>query len=126
MQVTIIEAARLLGLSEKTVRRRVVRGELPGIQEATPQGYTWFVDIPDQSLESGTETPSGELQTLRELNGALQDRVDAQDRELEAKNQQLAAKDEQIRELHILLQQAQAALPSPQGTQRPWWRFWHR
>jgi DNA-binding Lrp family transcriptional regulator len=47
MQVTISEAARLLGLSEKTVRRRVVRGELPGIQEATPQGYTWFVNVPD-------------------------------------------------------------------------------
>jgi hypothetical protein len=127
MQVTISEAARLLGLSEKTVRRRVVRGELPGTQEATPQGYTWFVDIPDQPPESETETPSGELQALRELNGALWDRVDAQDRELEAKNQQLAAKDEQIRELHILLQQAQAALPTPMGTQRSWWRrLWRR
>jgi hypothetical protein len=126
MQVTISQAARLLGLSEKTVRRRVVRGELPGIQEATPQGYIWFVDIPDQPPESETETPSGEVQALRELNVALRDRVDAQDRELEAKNQQLAAKDEQIRELHILLQQAQAALPAPRDN-RPWWqRLWRR
>jgi predicted DNA-binding transcriptional regulator YafY len=125
MQVTIAEAARLLGLSEKTVRRRVVRGELPGIQEATPQGYTWFVDIPDQPPEFEAEMPSGELQALRELNVALGDRIDAQDRELEAKNQQLAAKDEQIRELHILLQQAQAALPAPRDN-RSWWRFWQR
>ena len=125
MQVTIVEAARLLGLSEKTVRRRVVRGELPGIQEATPQGYTWFVDIPDQSPEFEAEMPSGELQALRELNVALQDRIEAQDRELEAKNLQLAAKDEQIRELHILLQHAQAALPAP-GDNRSWWRFWQR
>ena len=82
MQVTIAEAARLLGLSEKTVRRRVVRGELPGIQEATPQGYTWFVDIPEQSPEFEAEIPSGELQALREVNVALRDRIDAQDREL--------------------------------------------
>jgi hypothetical protein len=125
MQVTISKAARLLGLSEKTVRRRVVRGELPGIQEATPQGYIWFVDIPDQPTESETETTSGELQALRELNVALRDHVDAQGRELEAKNQQIAAKDEQIRELHILLQQAQAALPAPREN-RSWWRFWKR
>jgi predicted DNA-binding transcriptional regulator YafY len=126
MQVTISEAARLLGFSEKTIRRRVVRGELPGIREATPQGYTWFVDVPDdQPLEPETETPSGELQALRELNVALRDRVDAQDRELDAKNQQLAAKDEQIRELHILLQHAQAALPAPRKN-LPWWRFWER
>ena len=126
MQVTIVEAARLLGLSEKTVRRRVVRGELPGIQEATPQGYTWFVDIPDQSPEFEAEMPSGELQALRELNVALQDRIEAQDRELEAKNLQLAAKDEQIRELHILLQQAQAGLPAPRDNRSWWQRLWRR
>jgi hypothetical protein len=126
MQVTIAEAARLLGLSQKTVRRRVVRGELPGIQEATPQGYTWFVDIPDQPPEFEAEMPSGELQALRELNVALGDRIDAQDRELEAKNQQLAAKDEQIRELHILLQQAQAALPAPRDNRSWWQRLWRR
>jgi predicted transcriptional regulator len=127
MQVTISEAARLLGLSEKTVRRRVVRGELPGIQEATPQGYTWFVNVPDQPTEFEIEMPSGELQAIKELNVALRDRIDAQDRELEAKNQQLAAKDEQIRELHVLLQRAQAALPTPLGTQRSWWRrVWQR
>ncbi|HZA25999.1 MAG TPA: hypothetical protein VFA32_25975, partial [Dehalococcoidia bacterium] len=67
-----------------------------------------------------------ELQALRELNVALQDRIEAQDRELEAKNLQLAAKDEQIRELHILLQQAQAGLPAPRDN-RPWWqRLWRR
>jgi hypothetical protein len=70
-------------------------------------GYTWRIDIPDDLPEPET----GELQALR-------DRVKAQDRELEAKN-------EQIRELHILLQQAQAALSAPVGTQR-WWRFWRR
>jgi hypothetical protein len=60
----------------------------------------------------------GKLAALRELNTALQSRIDAQDKQLEAN-------DEQTRELHVLLQQAQAALPTARGD-RPWWRFWTR
>jgi excisionase family DNA binding protein len=108
MQVTIAEAAQLLGLSEKTIRRRVLSGRLQATQMSTYKGYTWLVDVPDDLVESET----GELQALR-------DRVAAQDRELEAKNKQ-------IEQLHILLQQAQAALPPPRVTQRYWWRFWQR
>jgi hypothetical protein len=114
MQVTIQEAAFRLGLSEKTVRRRVLNGRLPGSQVSTPQGFAWMVDIPDDLPESGGSF--GELAALRELNTALQSRIDAQDK-------QLQAKDEQIRELHVLLQQSQAVLPAPRDN-RPWWRFW--
>jgi hypothetical protein len=38
---------------------------------------------------------------------------------------QLEAKDKQIEQLHVLLQQAQAALPAPREN-RPWWRLWQR
>jgi hypothetical protein len=38
---------------------------------------------------------------------------------------QLGTKDRQIGELHVLLQQAQAALPAPREN-RSWWRFWQR
>jgi transposase-like protein len=117
MQTTIPEAARRLGVSEHTVRRRVRSGELPGKQVATPQGFTWVVDIPDDLPES--ETSSSEVQALRELVANLQDRINAQGKELEAKNKQ-------IEQLHVLLQQAQAALPAPRD-HRPWWqRVWRR
>jgi hypothetical protein len=67
------------------------------------------VDVPDDLVEPET----GELQALR-------DRVAAQDRELGAKNKQ-------IEQLHILLQQAQAALPAPKKDHPSWWqRLWHR
>jgi transposase-like protein len=117
MQVTISEAARSLGVSEHTVRRRVRSGELPGKQVATPQGFTWIVDIPDDLPEP--ETFSSEERALRELVANLQDRINAQGKELEAKNKQ-------IEQLHVLLQQAQAALPAPRENGRPWWRFWGR
>jgi hypothetical protein len=117
MQTTIPEAARRLGVSEHTVRRRVRSGELPGKQVATPQGFTWVVDIPDDLPEP--ETSSSEVQALRELVANLQDRINAQGKELEAKNKQ-------IEQLHVLLQQAQAALPAPRDN-RPWWqRLWRR
>jgi predicted DNA-binding transcriptional regulator YafY len=109
MQVTLSEAATRLKVSEKTVRRWVRSGRLQGSQKPTDRGFQWVVDIPDDLIEP-PEEPSGELEALREMNKLL--------------CQELTAKNEQIRELHILLQGLQAALPFPQGTQRPWWRFW--
>ncbi len=118
MQTTIGEAAQRLGVSEHTVRRRVRSGELPGSQVATPQGYTWRVEVPDDSPDPTPKAGDGEVRALRELVATLQGRMEAQDSELAAKN-------EQIRELHVLMQQAQAALPAPKET-RPWWRLWKR
>ena len=111
MQVTLSEAAVYLKMSERTVRRWLHTGKLQGSQMPTDRGFQWLVDIPD-NLPPPPEEPSGELEALREMNKLL--------------SQELTAKNEQIRELHILLQGLQAALPAPQGTQRPWWRFWHR
>jgi hypothetical protein len=117
MQTTIPEAARRLGVSEHTVRRRVRSGELTGRQVATPQGFTWVVDIPDGLPEP--EASSSEVQALRELVANLQDRINAQGKELEAKNKQ-------IEQLHVLLQQAQAALPAPRNNRSWWQRLWRR
>jgi len=114
MQATIAEAAQRLGVSEHTVRRRVRNGDLPGSQVATPQGYTWLVEITEDLPAPGPT--NGEIETLRQLVATLQGRMEAQDGELTAKN-------EQIRELHVLLQQTQAALPAPKGNRR-WWQFW--
>ncbi len=111
MQTTIPEAARRLGLSEKTIRRRVHNGDLTGTQVSTRQGFTWMVDIPDdvpgedaRSDERGEDNPD-----LRELVATLKD--------------ELARKNTQIEQLHVLLQQQALALPAPG---RSWWRFWER
>lgn len=41
---TIADVARFLGVSEKTVRRRIDRGELPAYRVARGRNYVWFVD----------------------------------------------------------------------------------
>jgi len=50
--VPIAEAARRLGVSPDTVRRRLKRGELEGEQHPTAQGFTWLVVMPSGSGSS--------------------------------------------------------------------------
>lgn len=109
-QVTIREAAQRLGVSEDTVRRRLRRGELTGVQQPTAQGFTWLVELPEVA-PAGPSAPEGaagvaeavaaaEVRRLEELVAILREELDARRRE--------------VQELHILLQRAQTpALPPP-------------
>ena len=46
--------------------------------------------------------------------------------QLEAKDKQIEARGREVQELHVLLQQAQTALPAA-GDNRSWWhKLWHR
>jgi hypothetical protein len=125
--VTVPEAARRLGVTEDTVKRRLRKGELQGERKARPQGYTWMVELPDEESETGTVTDtvsppdddtvnhrvnSGETRRLEEMVSMLQHQLEVRERE--------------VQELHVLLQQAQAALSAPRDS-RPWWqRLWRR
>jgi hypothetical protein len=46
--------------------------------------------------------------------------------QLEAKDKQIEAEGREVQELHVLLQQAQAALPAPREDHHSWWRRLHR
>lgn len=94
------------------MRIRLNNGLLSGYQEGPPNGK-WSVELPD-----GVEAHESPYQegTDHELVAVFRE-------ELMVRNKQLEAKDEQIRELHVLLQQAQAALPAPKVNRRRW-RFW--
>jgi hypothetical protein len=77
-----------------------------------------MIELPDDLV---LDTPeSGEMAEMR----ASMARMEAHITSLEG---QLQAKDKQIEQLHILLQQAQAALPVPKEDRLSWWhRLWHR
>jgi uncharacterized membrane protein len=46
--------------------------------------------------------------------------------QLEAKDKQIEARGREVQELHVLLQQTQAALPVPKEDHHSWWRrLWH-
>jgi IS30 family transposase len=125
-RVSIPEAARRLGVTQDTIRRRIRKGELAAYQEPRPQGYVWFVDVPEEELSA--EEPAypdfkeetGEVQLLREMMELLRE-------ELKTKDRQLEAREREVQELHVLLQRAQAALPAPKEDRQSWWhRLWQR
>ena len=134
MQVGIPDAARQLSVSEHTIRRWLRSGQLSGNQMATPQGYTWVVELPNEITKTeadGSHNDNGNgngnghsngdgkaIEVLEELVVTLKVQVKAQSDELDVKNRQIG-------ELHVLIQQAQAALPAPKGFRR-WWQFWHK
>ena len=102
------------------------RAATPG-QNGSHSGATLEGASGATSAESGaTLAVHGELQALREVIEVLQAQVKAQQEQLAVKDQHLEAKDHQIEQLHVLVQQAQAALPAPRENHRPWWRFWQR
>jgi hypothetical protein len=137
-KVSIAEAGHRLGISQDTVRKRLRLGELTGTQERAPGGFRWMVELPDdvpgvETKKNGNKEPEGrEDQSLAELVAALSARVEGQQEliealqsQIQAQKDQLEARGREVQELHVLLQQAQAALPAPREN-RPWWQFWRR
>jgi hypothetical protein len=119
-KITIKEAARRLRVSELTVRRRLAKGLITGVQEPTPQGYVWMVELSDDEVEGDHGVTQEILSRMDDTIAILSDQVKVQQEELVAKNKQ-------IEQLHILLQQAQAALPVPKEDGQSWWgRLWQR
>jgi len=109
-KVSVGEAARRLGVSTDTIRRRIGKGELIAHQEPTPQGFRWEVE-----LQLNDQPMNGYDSNLEALVTTLQAQVQTQGEELDARRRE-------VQELHVLLQTAQTALVAPQS--RPWWRRW--
>jgi excisionase family DNA binding protein len=123
MEVTISEAARLLRVSERTIRRRLHTGELQGSRVSNSGGFAWMVEVPEDLPRDSPD--SGEKVATATLIARMAAQIEAQQEQLAVKDSQLESKDRQIEQLHVLLQQAQAALPTPRAG-RPWWWFWRR
>ncbi len=143
------EAARRLGVSDKTVRTWVRSGRVPG--EESVRGFRIPADAvealaAERSADLGADTarPSADV-----ADGPhIQDQVADLRAHVADLRDQVSTKDRQISELHTLLAQAQRALPTPserlfsgptdglssaptqtpaKPPQRaPWWMPWRR
>jgi len=109
-KVSIGQAARHLGVSTDTIRRRIGKGELAAHREPTPQGYRWEIE-----LELDDRQGNGKDSNFEALVTTLQAQVQAQAEELDARRRE-------VQELHVLLQTAQGALTAPE--RHAWWRWW--
>src|SRR4051794_2332883 len=54
---TLPEAARILGVSESTVRRLVKAGKLEAERVLRPQGHVWMVRVPAPSTDPPADPP---------------------------------------------------------------------
>ncbi|HVS41032.1 MAG TPA: helix-turn-helix domain-containing protein [Candidatus Dormibacteraeota bacterium] len=131
--VGIREAARLLGVSTDTIRRRIERRDLPAHKDASGR---WLIDLDDslmaQAAPAAPEMPSGdreELIRLRAENEALHVLLDevrtSRDRTVEA--------EAELRRIIAVLTLRQQGLPVPEqpetemiGAPEPPRRWWHR
>jgi hypothetical protein len=140
-KASITEAAATLGVSQDTIRRRIHKGELKAEKVHTAKGPAWMIDLPEHaqadanpasanSHEAGSQayadcdsdayaapsedakTAWAEVHRLEQMVSILQSEVESRRRE--------------VQELHVLLQQAQAALPAPKDNHSWWQRLWRR
>jgi excisionase family DNA binding protein len=110
--VTIPEAAKILGVTEDTVRRRLRRGELQGERVERPQGYTWIVHLDQDQVDPDYSECDNQEDTHHssELEDFLRDQI-------KIKDEQIGMLLQELRELR------QLALPAPGDTKkRSWWR----
>lgn len=112
MGVSIAQAASILGVSEKTVRRRIKSGSLRAELVGDPRRYE--IDLSDVDSVLGESTPDVDSDQDTVYPGLIQ-----------ILREQLQEKDRQIKELHILLQgaheQAGRMLTAGNGRPRHWW-----
>jgi hypothetical protein len=133
------EAARRLGVSVATIRRRVHSGELQGFQEPTSQGFKWLVEVPEPTTvgtpsKSNNQTSSeGISDSVSDLgdgmsgSSAANGEVAALKGTIEILREELEARRREVQELHVLLQHSQAALAAPKEDRQSWWRrLWQR
>jgi hypothetical protein len=133
MQVPLIEAAAVLGVSSDTVRRRLAIGELTGEKRKTRHGLAWFVDVPDEAVEAvAVERDHADMEEVAALRGRVE-YLDLRLEHLREENQQLRADrdawrelvqrgDEERRELRLLIAQAldsRQAITATAGDERP-------
>jgi multidrug efflux pump subunit AcrA (membrane-fusion protein) len=93
-----------------------------------------MIELPDDVSEDNKNGGDGEGESLSELVAALRSQVEGQQElvdslqaQVKVQQEELTAKNKQIEQLHILLQQAQSALPAPTENRQSWWRrLWQR
>jgi len=101
-EVTIAEAARCLGMSIDSIRRRIAKGELNAHKVPSPHGEIYMVEIPENAL------PAPEASEEKFDSTAT---IDAMLKTISVLENELDARRREVQELHVLLQQAQKQLP---------------
>lgn len=137
-RLSTLEAARRLGISVATVRRRIAVGELTAEQEVRPQGKRWVVLLDDRSDASPTSSPRvTRAQPSRDALAVALNEVAFLRQQLEvsqrgeAELRQLLGREQEANRMLRLVQASSAQQTAPETSQPvsgvarrralPWW-----
>jgi len=101
-QMTIKEAAEMLGVSDKTVRRRIKKGELPAELVDSPYGEQYMipadaVEAASQTLTVATVEKQPDPMTIALAIGQALDKRDAEIKaEIQSLREEIRQRDDQI------------------------------
>jgi hypothetical protein len=110
-KLTIYQASLKLGVTEHSIRKQVVSGEIPSERVPGPGGFKYLIDFPDEA-----EPAPG--QAMASSNEAL-----ANDNELVKQlREDLANANDRITFLEGHISQITNALNPAKS--RPWWKLW--
>jgi excisionase family DNA binding protein len=109
LRLPIDEAARVLGISRATVRRRLRSGGLTGEQVSGPHGPKWVVHVPEQA-----RAPVGAQEGSHAAAGGAE-LVAAQEAHIADLRRQLEDRTREVQELHVTINRLLLALPPPPG-----------
>ena len=121
MAMTIGEAASSLGVSEKTIRRRIKKGVIRAVLSGSPPKYR----VDEEEVERLGLRGNSSSSSRDEVKQAGQTPYDVHDEVTKILMEQIREKDRQIKELHILLQGSQEQhkriLAETKESRGPWW-----
>ena len=103
-EVTIAEAARCLGMSIDSIRRRIAKNELKARKVPSSHGEIYLVELPDDAIPVTATPATEEKEDNTVAIEAMRQTISILETELESRRRE-------VQELHVLLQQAQKQLP---------------
>ena len=101
-EVTIAEAAKCLGMSIDSIRRRIAKNELKARKVPSPHGEIYLVELPDDAAPAPAVTEENEDNTVA---------IEAMRKTISILETELESRRREVQELHVLLQQSQKQLP---------------
>jgi len=130
--VSIDEAVGILGVSRRTIERRLAKGELAGRRD----GRVWLVELPAaapteaEELRARVVELTANIEQLTATDGQTRARLVELEKALavaEARLESAEAERAYLRQaLAASLTLSQKLLPERAESNRPWWKVWRR
>tara|TARA_Y100001960_G_scaffold46902_3_gene47358 strand:+ start:6692 stop:7093 length:402 start_codon:yes stop_codon:yes gene_type:complete len=129
-RIKIKQAAEILGVSEKTIRRRISKGQIQATKGKTPQGFIYLIDVNDD-INSTSHDSTKFKNKANESNPPnnvldmelLKKQFDLKDQQIESQKTQIESQMNQINELYKIIPKLESDI-NKISDRSPWWKFW--